>query len=75
MFRILFIAHKYQICCNEYIIWKCLNIPKRVPRSVNRRRTDKAITKRKRTKGPTTIYKTLYRQLKTEQHEHTKNWG
>jgi hypothetical protein len=35
----------------------------------NRRRTDNQITKRKRTKGQTTIYKTLHRKLKTEQHE------
>ena len=28
------------------------------------------MTKRKRTKGQTTIYKTLHRKLKLEQHEH-----
>ena len=33
------------------------------------------MTKRKRTKGQTTIYKTLHRKLKMEQHEPTKNRG
>jgi hypothetical protein len=33
------------------------------------RRTDNIMEKRKRTKGQTTIYKTLHRKLKIEQHE------
>jgi hypothetical protein len=36
--------------------------------SVNRR-TDDTMAKRKRTKGQTTIYKTLHRNLKIKQHE------
>jgi len=34
--------------------------------SVNRRRTDNTMTKRKRTKGQTMIYKTLHIKLKIE---------
>jgi hypothetical protein len=37
------------------------------------RRTDNTMDKRKRTKGQTTIFRTLHRKLKIEQHEHTKN--
>jgi len=33
------------------------------------------MTKRKRTKGQTMIYKTLHRKLKTEQYELSKNRG
>jgi hypothetical protein len=33
------------------------------------------MAKRKRTKGQTTIYKTVHRKLKMEQHEPTKNRG
>jgi hypothetical protein len=33
------------------------------------RRTDNTMAKRKRTKGQTTIYKTLHRKLKIEQYE------
>jgi hypothetical protein len=35
----------------------------------------KTMTKRKRTKWQTTIYKTLHRKLKVEQHGPTKNRG
>jgi hypothetical protein len=35
--------------------------------------TDNTMDKRKRTKGQTTIFRTLHRKLKIEQHEHTKN--
>ena len=38
-------------------------------RIVNRRRTDNEMTKRKSTKGQTTIYKTIHIKLKIEQHE------
>jgi len=38
------------------------------PEAVNRR-TDNTLPKRKRTKGQTTIYKTLHSSLKIEQHE------
>jgi hypothetical protein len=48
---------------------KSLTIPKGLSESVNRRRTDNAMAKRKRTKGQTTIYKRLHRKLKIEQHE------
>jgi len=34
-----------------------------------KRRTDNTMVNRKKTKGQTTIYKTLHRQLKTEQNE------
>jgi hypothetical protein len=33
------------------------------------------MAKRKRTKGQTTIYKTVHRKLMMEQHEPTKNRG
>ena len=36
------------------------NIPKEQSEAVNRRSTDNIMVKRKRTKGQTTIYKTLY---------------
>ena len=42
---------------------------KRAIRSVNRRRTDNTMAKRKRTKGQITIYKVLHRKQKIEQHE------
>ena len=42
---------------------------KGVIRSVSHRRTDNTMAKRKRTKEQTTIYKTLHRKLKIEQHE------
>ena len=45
--------------------WK---IPKWYSESVNRK-TDNTMTERKRTKGQTTIYKTLDRKLQIEQHE------
>ena len=47
---------------------KSLKISKGLSEDVNRR-TDNTITKSKRTKGQTTINKTLYRKLKIEQHE------
>ena len=47
---------------------KSLKIPKG-SKFVNRRKTDNTTTKKKRTKGQTTIYKTLHRKLKIEQHE------
>jgi len=43
---------------------------KEVIRIRNRRKTYNTMTKRKRTKRQTTIYKTLHRKLKIEQHEH-----
>jgi len=46
---------------------KSLKIPKRKSESVNWR-TDNKMTKRKRTNGQTTIFKTLHRKLKIEQH-------
>jgi len=32
------------------------------------------MVKRQKTKGQTTIYKTLHRKLQIEQHEPTENW-
>jgi hypothetical protein len=46
-----------------------LKIPKGYSEAINRRRTDNTMIKRKRTKGQTTIYKTLHRKLTTEKHE------
>ena len=43
-------------------------IPKGQSEAVTRRRRDNTMTKRKKTKGQTTIYKTLHRKLKIEQH-------
>jgi len=40
---------------------------------VNQRTDNTMATKRKKTKGQTTIYKTLHRKLKIDQHEPTKN--
>jgi hypothetical protein len=42
-----------------------LKIPKRKSEAVNQR-TDNTMTKRKRTKGQTMIYKTPHRKLKIE---------
>jgi len=41
----------------------------KIPESINQRRTNNTIAKRKRTKGQIKIYKTLHRKLKIEQHE------
>ena len=46
---------------------KSLKIPKGYSESVNRRRTDNTMAKRKRTKGQTTNYKTLHTKLKVLQ--------
>ena len=43
-------------------------------KSINRR-TVNTVVKGKRTKGHTTICKTLHRKLKIEQHELIENWG
>ena len=40
--------------------------------TVNQRRKDNSTAKRKRTKGQTTIYKTLHRKLKIEKLESNK---
>jgi len=40
-----------------------LKIPKGQSESANRRRTDNTMAKRRRTKGQTSIYKTLHRKL------------
>ena len=45
---------------------KSLKISKGLSESVNRRSTDNTMAKRKRTKGQTTIYKTLHIKLKIE---------
>jgi len=41
----------------------------KIPKGVTRKRTDNTEAKIKRTKGQRTIYKTLHRKLKIEQHE------
>jgi hypothetical protein len=51
-----------------------LKTPKRKSETVNGRRTDKEMAKRKKTKGLTIIYKTLHRKLNIEQHEPQKPW-
>jgi hypothetical protein len=47
---------------------KSWNIPKVYSESLFLRMTDHTMTKRKRAKGQTTIYKTLHRKQKNEQH-------
>ena len=42
---------------------------KGIIRNVHRRNTDNTVAKSRRTKGQTTIYKTLHGKLKIEQHE------
>jgi hypothetical protein len=56
-------THSHQINTQEF------EDTKGVIRTINWRRTDNTMSKRKRTKGHTTIYKTLHRKLKTQQHE------
>ena len=51
-----------------YIYWEEFEENKGVAKCVNRR-TDNAMVKRKRKTGQTTIYKTIHRKLKIEQHE------
>ena len=51
------------------IMLKSWKIPKGNSDNVNRRRTDNIMAKTKRTKGQTTIYKTLHSTLSIEQHE------
>jgi hypothetical protein len=45
---------------------KSLKIPKRQSESAYRRRTDNTMTKRKSTKGQTTIYQNIHIKLKIE---------
>jgi hypothetical protein len=52
-----------------------LKIPKRYSEIVIQRRTDKTMDKRKRSKGQTTIYKTLHRKIMWNNTNFTKNWG
>jgi hypothetical protein len=56
----------YSHSCGFYIFIEECEDTKGVSESVNRRKTDNGMTKRKRTKGQTTIYKTLHRKLKIE---------
>jgi hypothetical protein len=46
---------------------------RRTDNTMAKRRTDNTMAKSKRRKGQTTIYKTLHRKLKIEQHEPHKN--
>ena len=48
---------------------RSLKITKGTPEAAHRRRADNTMTKRKRTKGQRTIYKTRHRKLKIKQHE------
>ena len=70
--RMLYILIKYVQCreCGIVAFKKSLKIPKAQSETVNRR-TDNMMTKRKRTKGQTMIYKALHRKLyiKINQHE------
>ena len=59
----------YIFNCPSVVFNVYLKILKEQSESVNRRRTDKTMTKIKRTKRQTTIYKALQRKLKIEQHE------
>jgi hypothetical protein len=43
---------------------------RRTDNTMAKRRTDNTMAKRRRTKRQTTIYKTLHRKLKIEEHEH-----
>jgi len=52
--------------CHIYSHKKRLKIPKGYSESINRRSTGNTMTKRKRTKGQTTTYKTLHIKLKIE---------
>jgi hypothetical protein len=52
---------------------KSLKIPNVQSESVNQRRTDNIMDKRKRKKGQTTIYKALHRKLMIEQYEPLEN--
>ena len=52
---------------------KSLKIPKVCPITANKRSICKTMAKIKRTKGQTTVYKSLHRKLQIEQHEPTKN--
>jgi len=45
---------------------KSLKIPKGYSESVNQRRTENTIAKRKRTKGQTTTYKTIHITIKVK---------
>jgi len=56
-------------------IKKSLQIPKGQSESINRRRTDNTMAKRKGTKGKTTIYKPIHKTLKIEHHEPHRNRG
>jgi len=46
-----------------------LKISKGPSEAINRRMTDNTMANRKRAKGQITIYKTLHRKLKKEQHD------
>jgi hypothetical protein len=53
-------------------VWRC---QRSKSKSVNQGRTDNTMAKRKKTKGQTTIYKTLHRKLKIEQHRTSLKTG
>ena len=63
--------------CNQYNdhgLVKSLKIPKWSSESINRR-TDNTMDRRKRTKGQTTIYKTLHKNKRSNITNPTKNAG
>jgi hypothetical protein len=65
------VPHGYIFFCEFTISFpdtNSLKIPKGQSEAVNRR-TDNTMTKRKRRKGQTMIFKTLHRNLKIEPHE------
>jgi hypothetical protein len=58
------IKRRYQIWCARRV-----SMPTGKSEAINRRLTDNAMTKRKRTKEQAMIYKTWHRKLKIGQHE------
>ena len=69
--RMLYMLIKYAQCREYGIVAfkKSLKIPKAQSETVNRR-TDNMMTKRKRTKGQTMIYKALHRKLYIKIYQH-----
>jgi hypothetical protein len=69
-----------QCCCWEYILLISQingenNIVLTDTKGIIRRTTDNTMTKRKRTKGQTVIYKTLHRKLQIDNTNPTKDYG
>jgi hypothetical protein len=56
-------------------VLKMFEDPRVNKKAANRGKTNNTMAKRKRTKGQTTIYKTLHRKQKIEQRKPIKTWG